>query len=170
MVMKITKRSKSAGGFTFTEIMGAILVLTVAVLGSSAYRYYAALDTRKADLQTTAARVGSLLCETWRGASEPNSYDPVAYFGTDLAIEDLYIPDTGGHRFPAHTGSTRLGAYRIVAEDDSYNAMLTWRDIYPGLRALNVVVIWGEQEDSYSSTNYSGRPNNVFRLTTYMLY
>lgn len=167
--MMITKRSKSAGGFTFTEIMGAILVLTVAVLGSSAYRYYAALDTRKADLQTTAARVGSLLCETWRGASEPNSYDPVAYFGTELAIEEIHISDTGGHQFPTHTGSTRLGAYRIVTEGNSYNAMLSWVDVQLGLRALNAVVIWGDHQ---TDSNYSTRPNssNVFRLTTYVLY
>lgn len=75
------KHSKSAGGFTFTEIMGVILVLTVAVLGASAYRYHATLDTRKADLQTTAARVGSLLLETWRGTSNPNTFDPVAHRG-----------------------------------------------------------------------------------------
>jgi Tfp pilus assembly protein PilV len=66
MAMKTTKRSKPSGGFTFTEVMGAIVVLTVAVLGTSAYRFHATVDVRKADLKTTGARIGCLLSETWR--------------------------------------------------------------------------------------------------------
>jgi len=91
--MTTTQRSKPSGGFTFTEVMGAILVLTVAVLGTSAYRYHATLDVRTADLKTTGARMACLLCETWRGTSDPNTFDPGSHtrqplleFGGDPSI------------------------------------------------------------------------------------
>ena len=91
------------GGFTFIEIMGAILVLTVAVLGAAAYRYFATLDARKADVQITAARFASMLLDSWRGrggysgyskydliegsdAIDPNDYDPDYDY-------DIYNPD-----------------------------------------------------------------------------
>jgi hypothetical protein len=165
MVMKsTTKRHKSSGGFTFAEVMGAILVLTIAVLGASAYRYHAALDTRKADLQTTAARMASLLCETWRGTDDPNTFDPVASFGTELAITPVDVHDAPR----APTGLNTLGTYSIVANDVDYRTVLFWRDVQPGLRALSVVVVWDWNDLNYSNISY--RDNKTFKLTTYVLY
>lgn len=164
MVMMTTKRSKSSGGFTFTEIMGTITVLTVAVLGASAYRYHATLHTRKADLQTTAARMASLLCETWRGASDPNTFDPVAYFGTELAIESMTIQE--GPATP--TGFEALGTYRIIAEGVDYRAGLFWRDVSVGLRALSVIVVW-EWDPVNHPLGPSKYANQSFRLTTYVI-
>lgn len=164
-----TKRRKSSGGFTFAEVMGAILVLTIAVLGASAYRYHATLDARKADLQTTAARMASLLCETWRGTDDPNTFDPVASFGTDLAITSADVHDAPH----TPTGHNTLGTYRIVANDVDYRTVLFWRDIQPGLRALSVIVTWGGNNLRYSDgiySNYNYRDNQSFKLTTYVLY
>ena len=163
-MMMTTTRRKSSGGFTFVEVMGAILVLTIAVLGASAYRYHATLDTRKADLQTTAARMACLLCETWRGASEPNTFDPVAYFGTELAIESMDIHD--GPATP--TDFEVLGTYRIIVNGVDHRTALFWRDVYSGLRALTVIVVWEWDPYNHPLGPYK-YANQSFTLTTYVL-
>ena len=162
--MMTTKRRKSSGGFTFTEIMGTILVLTVAVLGASAYRYHATLDTRRADLQTTTARVGSLLLETWRGTSDPNTFDPVAHFGSEMTIESMTIQE--GPATP--TGFGALGTYRIIVEGVDYRAGLFWRDVSVGLRALTVIVVW-EWDPVNHPLGPSKYANQSFKLTTYVV-
>jgi prepilin-type N-terminal cleavage/methylation domain-containing protein len=75
-------QSKHRKGLTIVEVMVAITVLAVAALGASAYRYYSTLDVRRADMRTTAARLGLLLCESWRGAGGDTSYDPTAHLGS----------------------------------------------------------------------------------------
>lgn len=160
--MTTNKRPKPAGGFTFTEVMGAILVLTVAVLGTSAYRYHATLDVRTADLKTTGARTACLLCETWRGSSDPNTFDPVSHFGTDLTITSLALNEA-----PAvPTGCAALGAYQITIDSVDYIAVLFWRDISPGLRALSVIMVWEWDPQTMSLSSFV--TSRSFRLTTYV--
>jgi hypothetical protein len=161
--MKTTKRSKPSGGFTFTEVMGAILVLTVAVLGTSAYRYHATFDVRKADLKTTGARIGCLLCETWNGVSDPNTFDPVNHLGADLAIQSL-----ASYQGPVTpTGHTELGSYGITVDEEDYQAKLFWKDVSAGLRALSVIVVWDwDRQNQSMGSNIP--PSKSFRLTTYI--
>lgn len=161
--MKTTKRSKPSGGFTFTEVMGAIVVLTVAVLGTSAYRYHATVDVRKAGLKTTGARIGCLLSETWRGSADPNAFDPVSHMGTDLAIQSL--ASFQGPVTPS--GHTDLGTYGITVDEEDYQANLFWKDVSAGLRALSVIVVW-DWDRQNSSMGSQIPPSKSFRLTTYV--
>jgi len=160
------KRRKSASAFTLVEVMGAILILLVATLGASAYRYHAALDARKAAAHAGAARVCLLLCESWRGVKGTETYDPTAYLGSDLSITT--IADSSGLEYQyKDAGFTLLGCYTVVANGVDYNALLSWKDIDTGLRALNVVVAWspkGQTGTSYASY-YAYK--NSFKLTTY---
>lgn len=160
--MKTTKRSKPAGGFTFSEVMAAILVLTIAVLGTSAYRYHATVDVRKADQKTTGARTANLLCETWRGSADPNAFDPVSHFGSELTIASVALNEAP----PVPTGCATLGAYKITIDDIDYPVVLFWRDISPGLRALSVIIVWewNPQGQSLSDLVLS----KSFKLTTYI--
>ena len=105
-------------------------------------------------MQITAARLGSMLCESWRGVSNPNTFDPTQLENPpDLAIEKTtYYDGSAG----------LLGIYSIAAGGVDYRAVLSWTDVSTGLRELNVTVIW-EQGGSVSSTNKS------FNLTTYTL-
>lgn len=162
MLMKTTKRSKPSWGFTFTEVMGAIAVLTVAILGTSAYRYHATVDVRKADLKTTGARIGCLLCETWRGSPDPNTFNPASHLGSDLTI--LTLTSYGGPGTP--TGHTELGTYGITIDGEEYRATLFWRDVAPGLRALSVAIVWDWDRQNQSFNNLP--PSKSFRLTTYV--
>ncbi len=161
--MKTTKRSKPSGGFTFTEVMGAIVVLTVAVLGTSAYRYHATVDVRKANLKTTGARVGCLLSETWRGSADPNTFDPVSHLGADLTIQSLASFQGSG----TPSGHSELGTYGITVDEEDYQAKLFWKDVSAGLRALSVIIVWDwDRQNQSMGSNIP--PSKSFRLTTYV--
>lgn len=158
------KRSGAVSGFTLVEIMAAIVILMVAVLGTSAFRYTAALGARRADAQTTAARIGLLLTESWRGTSDPNTFDP-----TDLAngfSESTLEINSGSVSIEAPAGFTVLGTYRIAANDFGYDAVLSWKDVSGGgLRALNVIVAWDQRG---SGSEYQRYPDKSFELTAYV--
>lgn len=165
LVSNGVKRPKSAAGFTLIEIMLATVVLLVAVLGASAFRYHAALGARKADLQAAAARTALLLCESWRGGvGAPNTFDPtqLATGDPNSAFSALTIENTAmGPAWP--TDFTLLGIYRITIGEVNCYATLSWKDIYPQLRALNVVVAWDRRGSSDLFEDA-----DTFKLTTYV--
>lgn len=164
------KRSKSTSAFTIIEVMEAIVILLIAVIGASGYRYYAALDARKAAMQATAARIGLLLCESWRGVEGTETYDPAVYFGSDLAItEDPIFEFSSDHPItgPIVTESfTPLGTYKVVVNNATYYAVLSWKDVSTEPRALNVIIAWELRGQGVTSdTDVSGL--KLFKLTTY---
>ncbi len=155
------KKVKTAGAFTLVEVMVTILILSVALIGASGYRYYAALDARKASLQATAARIALLFCESWRGVKGAQTYDPVTHLGAELTIEQL---------FGAAAGATEddfdiLGGFRVTTNDASYNVTLGYKDLGVDLRAINVTVGWTPQGLPVEDLADPGV--KLFKLTTY---
>jgi Tfp pilus assembly protein PilV len=63
------RRPKTLAAVTLIEVMAAIVMVSVAVLGASGYRYYSALDAKRANMQSTAARIALLLCENRPGGA-----------------------------------------------------------------------------------------------------
>ena len=156
----VIKQFKSAAGLTLAEVMIALATLSVAVVGTCGYRYYAALDARKAVMRRTAGDVALLLCESWRGVKGDETYDPAACFASDLPISTVY----DGSVEPEDNSFTLLGAYAVVTNGVKYYAFLSWKDIGAGIRALNVVIAWprkGQAETSIADADRS------FELTTY---
>ncbi|MCK4752338.1 MAG: prepilin-type N-terminal cleavage/methylation domain-containing protein [Planctomycetes bacterium] len=158
MVANNFKCSK-ARGVTLVEIMIAILILTVAVIGASGFRYHTMLDARKADAQVTAARTGLLLCESWRGLNGSDTFDPVTRFSSDLNIQVA----SQGPSLP--TGFTELGRYRIIIDGLCCWATLSWSDVSPGLRTLNVVIGY---EQRNSGTQLFTQADRTFKMTVYV--
>ncbi len=154
-------RFRNNHGVTIVEIMVAIVIILVAVIGASGFRYYSALDARKADVKITAGRVGSLLLEGWIGTGGQLTYDPVAEYGTDMNIS---VSATG----PAvPTGFTLLDTYQIVANRANYYATLSYRDSTPTQAGeLNIFVAWlhsgqaGTVSSSDQSVKLTGYVNN----------
>jgi type II secretory pathway pseudopilin PulG len=130
-------------GFTLVETVISITALLVAVIGVTGSRYFSALETRKGASQITAARIALMLCESWRGLDGDETYDPASHLGSDL-----HVTEAPG---PANPDDfTLLGSYTVVFDDgigvDNYMTTLSWKDVQPGLRALNVVVAWASRE------------------------
>lgn len=166
-------------GLTMIEIMVTIAVLLIVVVGTSAFRYHAVLGARQAEARTTAARIAQMICESWRGANDPNTFNPVTVLDPAMSLGNQYsdivaisVSDNGPS---VANGFTLLGYYKIVLDDNdseqgdeaSYWTTLAWQDVVAGLRALNIVVGWDARNpmlDSYSS----GGSSRTFKLTTYI--
>ena len=144
--------------FILLETVISIVVLIIVIIGTSTYRYYAAMEVRRSDVQVTAARVGLLLFEGWRGTNGSDTYDPTVYLGSDLAITQ-----STGHQIPGDF--VLLAGYRVRLDDVDYYAALSWKDVQPGLRALNVVVSWPQR----GQTTYTvADTDKLFSLTGYV--
>jgi prepilin-type N-terminal cleavage/methylation domain-containing protein len=155
------RRLKSKTAFTILEMMIAIVILAVAVIGASGYRYYAAIDARRGAMKVTAARIGLLLCENWRGVKGDTTYDPATYFASELTISAQPGFDDTGFK---DADFALLGSYLVVADSADYYAILSWKDVGAGLRALNIVLAWPPSGQAQVS---AGDTSRRFLLTTY---
>jgi len=146
-------------GFSLVSVMIAIAILLAALIGTSNFRYYSALDAKKAAAKITASRIGLMLCENWRGLGGIETYDPAAYLGSDLTITASSGPSEP-------TDFTLLGSYTVTVNGANFYITLSWKDVSAGLRALNVIVAWAQREQGTSSLNDADKS---FKLTTYAL-
>lgn len=159
-----TKKKKQNLGLSLVEIMVAMSVMVIAIIGAMGFRYYCALDARKADIQVTAARLGSMFLEDWAGNGGRLDYDPTGLTG--LTSFSVSSPQAG---VSAPGGFNALGTYGITANGVNYHAVLSYIDETPTVpRTLNVVVAWPHKYPigNYSKTEGPGRYNSVM-LTTY---
>ena len=102
-----------------------------------------------------------LLCEGWRGLKGDENHDP-----TQLSTGNMEITQSSRAAHVTPDGYTLLGNYEIVMDSEdkdslNYYATLSWKDIQPGLRALNVNVAWAQTSDSADNVDKS------FVLTLY---
>jgi len=151
-----------AAAVTLVEIMVTTAVLMIAIVGTSGYRYYAALDARKADKLRTAADIALLLCENWRGLKGSQTYDPAAHLASSLAITTVTDEFTG----PTDPDFSLLGVYQVAVQGTNYYAVLSWKDVDAGLRAISIVVTWPKRDQL---TTQIADADASFTLTTYTL-
>ena len=151
-------KPKHRTAFTIVEIMIAITILIIAILGTAANRYGAALNARRADLHSNAVRTAVLLSEGWNGARGAATFGPVSTFGYNIDISDSAGPD-------APSGFTVLGSYKIMLEGVDYYATLSWQDLAADLRALSVVVNWDPAGQNTGSFEYAVKS---YKLTTFV--
>ena len=103
-----TRSVKNRSGLTLIELMIAITVIVVGVLGAMMYRYHSALDARRADVKIGAARVGLLLLGDWKGTRGTT-------WPSDISETGLNVTGSSGNYTVTLAGGT--GA--------TYNARLT---------------------------------------------
>ncbi|OHB62836.1 MAG: hypothetical protein A2168_09565 [Planctomycetes bacterium RBG_13_50_24] len=162
MVLK-TSKIRCRRGMSLVGTMVAVTILLIALIGTSSFRYNAALDGRKAKAQTTAARIALMLCESWGGINGDAAFNPTGLCGSNLSIVTLDA------NLDKPLDFNLLGSYTVVLKtDDSYNinyyATLSWKDVQPGLRALNVIVAWAQRD---LGINGIAGADKSYRLTIY---
>lgn len=159
-----TKQKKRDSGLSLIELIVAISVMLVAVIGAMGFRYYCALDARKADIQVTAARLGSALLQDWAGNGGRLDYAPTSLIGlTSFSVSG----EQAGAKTPE--GFNILGTYGIVAGGVNYHAVLSYIDETPSVpRTLNVVVAWPRKYPigTFSKAEGPGGYESV-EITTY---
>jgi hypothetical protein len=151
-------KTQSRKAFSVIEIMFAVLICFIAIIGTSAHRYGAALNARRADLHVTAVRTATLLCEGWNGARGVTNFNPVGTFDSNVDIDESEGPD-------APAGFTTLGSYKVNLDGSGYFVTLSWQNMATGLRALNVAVNW---DPSGHDTGNFAKATKSYRLTTYV--
>jgi hypothetical protein len=133
--MKLPKR-KSAG-LTLVEILIAMTLIILVVIGSMSFRYRAVMDAREADARITAARVGSMLLNAWVARIGSASFDPVAEFNPGIPI----LVSTSGPAVP--TGFIELNKYHIICDDVNYYSTLSHKPTSSGQAgALTITINW----------------------------
>jgi hypothetical protein len=166
MILRKTNKIRNRRGVSLVGAMVAVVILLIALVGTSSFRYYAALDGRRAGTQTTAARIALTLCESWRGVRGDQTFNPTALLSSDLQIS----ASASGPDKPADF--VLLGSYVVVLDyikSVNYNVTLSWKDVQTGLRALNVIVTWASRDDSVKIKNGQTvpTPDKSFSLTIY---
>ena len=153
-------------GATLISSLIAVSIILIAIIGTSNFRYYSALDARKANAQVEAARIALLLSESWTGIQGDENYNPIIHLGNDLNIskdEGPTKPD----------GYISLGNYKVelnksndVNYQISYYVTMSWKDIQTGLRSLIVTVAWAQRDNGNNS--FEGT-DKTYTLTSYVM-
>lgn len=147
-------QKKRRRGLTMIEIVVAMVIIVVAVTGAMGYRYYSILDARKARVKITAARVGSMFLESWKGTggrSVPeDAFDPKNFdFGSKLIVSG-----SGGTAVGIPGGFIPFGAYAVSTDGSNYYAALSYSDdAGTNLRTLNIAVAWPQKYPSGAFTS-----------------
>jgi hypothetical protein len=128
-----------------------IVVLSIAVIGTSGYRYFATLDIRGSDNEITAGRIASQLCESWKGVGGgDSSYDPINDPGIGLDINS--VSSTLAPEKPlTFTLLKDGGYYKVVSDNRTYYVTMSYHTINGtdgNLETLNVIVSWPASENS----------------------
>jgi hypothetical protein len=141
----LTRKIRYCRGVSMVGTLVAVVILLIALIGTSTFRYTAAMDGRRADSNTTAARIALLLCESWRGVNGDQTHDPTQFADPEMTVTQSSRP---GHAKP--DDFTLLGNYVIILRPGdsppvNYYATLSWKDVQPGMRALNARVAWAQR-------------------------
>jgi Tfp pilus assembly protein PilE len=156
-------------GMTIVEMMITILVLAFIVIGTAGYRYYSALDAKKAEKEAAAAKIALLLNEGWRGlqgdVSSTTADTTVPSWGSS---SDITITKINSGAPDAPSDCTVLGYYKIVSNRVNYYATMSYKlpATRPCLMILNITVAWPiriTETANYSTANYW-----PFTLTPYV--
>ena len=153
-----TESTQSRKGFTILEIMIAIAICLIAITGTAAYRYSAAINARQADFHSTAVRTALLFCEGWNGMRGTEAFNPIGTFSADADIVE-----SKGHEVP--DGFNKLGSYKVLLDGYSYYVTLSSQNISTDLRVLNIAVNW--DPTGRNTGNYADAIKS-YQLTTYV--
>ena len=159
-----TRKIRCRRGMSLVGTMVAVTILLIALIGTSTFRYAAAMDGRRARAHTSAARLALALGESWRGIKGDTTLDPTEFESSDMSVS---VSSWAGHEKP--DDFTLLGNYVVVLDNDdpgsvNYYATMSWKDVKPGLRALNVNVAWAQRSQGADGTE---NVDKSFGLTVY---
>ena len=166
-MIRKTKKNRFRRGMSLVSVMVAVAILLIALIGTSTFRYAAAFDGRKARAHTSAARIALALAESWRGIEGDVTLDPIQLSNSDMAVS---VSTWAGHEKP--DDFTLLGNYLVVLNDDepdriNYYVTMSWKDVQPGLRALNVNVAWSQRGPTTIGSKLTESVDKSFGLTVY---
>jgi Tfp pilus assembly protein PilV len=169
-------RVKRRFALTLIEVMLAVLIIVMGIVGAASFRYYCVLDAKKADVQANAARMATMLLENWKAMEQWNgtggaaTYNPLTQFNISGFNSQFTIETASGPASP--TGFTPLAnSYQIKDQANnvyyyvtlSYNTITLNSSTNVKIKALNTIIAWRPQYDSGSVTS----SDRYISMTTY---
>ncbi len=82
-----TQKIHASTGISIIETIIAMAILAIVVLGVLNFRYHSSKESWRANVEITAARIGSLMLESWKGAGGSSDWDPVEQMSSLSNIE-----------------------------------------------------------------------------------
>ena len=159
-------RTNNKTGFSLIEVMVAMVVIIIGVIGAMGFRYYCVLDAKKADVQITAARIATLLLEDWKGTGG-SAYVPNTSL---LSSSGLTVTASATGPVAAFPSSILNNtSYHVVCNVNAssiihYYVTLSSAATLP--RTLNVSVGWCSNYKA-GTLSTTDRANRVMSFTTY---
>jgi type II secretory pathway pseudopilin PulG len=144
-------RKNRNSGLTLIEVMIAMLVIMIIVIGAISYMSACMWNAKRADVRITATRVGQLLVETWKLTGHYSldqfghqvwswsvtDFDPT---DTDFNLSLPYNFSTSSVTFNEEPIGVELGDYEAEIDEKTYFVTLSYRDDNPYM--LNARVAW----------------------------
>jgi hypothetical protein len=168
MIMTV-KRPKFVSAVTLIEVMLAMAILTVAVLGSLSYQYYAAAHARIAHAQITATCTAQLLLEDWMSTGGSKDYDP-AKLGLGFSSASAIPADFSQEEDLGNP--LNQAVYAITIDEMPMLVMLSRKDVAHDittgatLRQLGIIVEFGTLATDTKAGRLEDLPPLI--LTTYV--
>ena len=144
---KISAGSSYRPGMSLIEIMVFIVVIAIAVIGTSGYRYFSILDIRRSDTEITAGRIAMMLCESWKGmGGGVSTYNPIndsddSGIGLITTASSALAPE----KPLTFTLLNNGGYYKVVSDNRTYYTTMSYHTTNSpngDLQTLNVIVTW----------------------------
>jgi hypothetical protein len=139
-------RFKRTTGITLVEVMTAVAVITFAVAGASAYRYFCVLDAQNSEVKITASKLGWTFLQGWKGHSGISTFDPsnkISFIGVSGSNTGPAVPS-------GFSGLDSGANYSVTLEGVNFYATLSYKD-ETDYRVLNVRVGWPQDYKNASS-------------------
>jgi Tfp pilus assembly protein PilV len=110
--------NKRPSGMSLAELLVAMSVLIISLLGAVKFRYYSNLDAHKSEVQNKAVRLASTIMGRWKIMGDYSSYDLAVDMADVLTISEL---ESG----PTITGGfSTIGYYHIDFENVNFYVTL----------------------------------------------
>lgn len=119
------KRGHNLQGFSLVELVIAIAIVMVLATGGLSYLYHSNMGVKKSEAQTTAARLASLLLNSWKGNGGDPSFNPITAFESRLSIKDIPSGPAAALSDYANRFSD-LGSYHILVNNINYYVTMAY--------------------------------------------
>ena len=87
-----SQKKSQRDGFTIVEVMVAMAIVIIVALGTLSFQYNNVRQSRAAEAQIAAARIGQLLLEDWKSSGGDSDYDPNSLnLGFKLVTTNNYV-------------------------------------------------------------------------------
>ena len=155
--MKVEKKNIiKRKAVTLPEVLLSASIAVIAILGTMMYQFTGQIDSKRANVASNAARLGTIVLENWKGNGAVSNYNPIAKLSGNIDLS------TSEHEVSGL--ATVLGSYTTQLDGVVYYLTLSYSDQTAGLpRILHASVTWMNNFGTWDAD--SGSKN--IRMTVY---